>query len=149
MLPDEHTDKTEPAPEPEPFRTPPVVNIRPGVDVVQQVEEIVEEIATNCAATPDGGDPASTGVAAAALDEIRGLLEPLQQIPQLLENRNAPGDEILRQVQSLAREVRDLAQAPRTAPEAASGARTGEAEGKAERRRVAIDDIQGMIESLT
>jgi len=129
----------------------PVVPVRPET-VIEQVEAIVEEIAATCAGSPaeSAGTREAGAGAAAALDEIRELLVPLQQLPELLERQGSPHRAILDQVQSLAREVREIARSPRPSAETPLSPRAEEERQRAaSRRRVAIDDIQGMIESLS
>ena len=117
--------------------------------VIEQVEAIVEEIAATCGTGTDFADDelVEDEAASPALQEIRDLLAPLQSVPALLEKAGAPQQQILRQMQALAEEVRDLSRAPRPAGETTENREV--AEQAQERRRVAIDDIQGMIQSLS
>ena len=132
--------------------TPPTVS--PALQdstVIEQVEAIVEEIAATCGTGTDFEieEIPEDSPMGPALKEIRDLLAPLQSVPTLLEKAGAPQQQILRQMQTLAEEVRELARAPRVATDESSPA-VREVEEKAQaRRRVAIDDIQGMIQSLS
>ncbi len=120
---------------------------------MDQFESIVEEIAATCATVSTrspfhAGDSEHEPVPS-SLAEIRDLLAPLQMIPELLEQQGAPHRQILEQVQNLAREVREIARAPRAAADPASPAVAAEQQQAEQRRRVAFDDIQGMIDSLS
>ncbi len=114
------------------------------------VDSIVEEIAashhsqSNSESSTPNSDPAN-----AALEEIRDLLTPLAEVPALLENREQPQKEVLKQMQTLAQEMRDLARRSSSAPASSSEKGGVQKEEAKVQRRVAIDDIQGMIESLS
>jgi len=115
-----------------------------------QVDSIVEEIAASCQRrTESENSPTNSDPANAALEEIRDLLTPLADVPALLQSRDEPQKEVLKQMETLAQEMRDLARrsSAATAPNPAKSA--GQAEQTEVQRRVAIDDIQGMIESLS